>query len=153
MTDLPSRANNYVHRLRLGAIIVPSKPPPRILVAAPLSLGLSRHVGYHLRCWLSIFQLGTFVPQRMTHRWFMRIAVFLAGAMIALAIVFVFRWEMTAAGSAAYRLDRWTGEIAACNLGGPLASGPYHGGIWAPMRCSLPSPDQIKSNALDPATK
>jgi hypothetical protein len=46
------------------------------------------------------------------------IAIIAAGLLIAAAIVFVFRWQISAAanegGVIVYRLDRWTGEIIAC---------------------------------------
>jgi hypothetical protein len=44
-----------------------------------------------------------------------RISVIYAGALIALAILFVFRWEVTPIGKiGAMRLDRWTGRIDVC---------------------------------------
>jgi hypothetical protein len=45
------------------------------------------------------------------------LAVIFAGVLIALAILIVFRWQISAATGVVYRLDRWTGNIAVCDLG------------------------------------
>jgi len=44
------------------------------------------------------------------------LAIFGGFALIAIAIVFVFRWETvpSSRGVAAFRLDRWTGKITFC---------------------------------------
>jgi hypothetical protein len=43
------------------------------------------------------------------------LAIALAGALIAIAILIVFRWQISAAtGGVVYRLDRWTGNIEFC---------------------------------------
>jgi hypothetical protein len=51
------------------------------------------------------------------------LATVVGAALIAFAIVFVFRWEIVSAPSSsellgsslfAFRLDRWSGEISAC---------------------------------------
>lgn len=42
-------------------------------------------------------------------------AIIIAGALIAAAILFAFRWDMAAFGGQAWRLDRWTGKIVGCN--------------------------------------
>ncbi len=47
-------------------------------------------------------------------------AMIIAGALIAAAVLFVLRWEIVTAGSAAgppvtYRLDRWTGDVTICH--------------------------------------
>lgn len=48
----------------------------------------------------------------------MRIAVgvVIAGALIVIAILIVFRWQISAATGVVYRLDRWTGHAAVCDL-------------------------------------
>jgi hypothetical protein len=38
------------------------------------------------------------------------------GALIALAILIVFRWQISAATGVVYRLDRWTGHAVACDM-------------------------------------
>jgi hypothetical protein len=38
----------------------------------------------------------------------------LAGVMIAGAILFTFRWEISAGGQGVYRLDRWSGVVTEC---------------------------------------
>ena len=52
-------------------------------------------------------------------------AIVFAGLLIAAAILFVFRWEVTAAGLGAgvVRHDRWTGNITRC---APSAEGQYN---------------------------
>ena len=47
----------------------------------------------------------------------------IAGALIAVAVLIVFRWQISAATGVVYRLDRWTGDIVACELNpGPCYS-------------------------------
>jgi hypothetical protein len=51
------------------------------------------------------------------------VAVVIAGTLIAIAILVAFRWQITAAPGIVYRLDRWTGNIVACELNaGPCYS-------------------------------
>jgi hypothetical protein len=50
-------------------------------------------------------------------------AIVIAGALIALAILSAFRWEISAATGVVYRLDRWTGHIVACLLEGAPCRG------------------------------
>ena len=53
----------------------------------------------------------------------LRIAVLIAGLLIAAAILISFRWQISAATGVVYRLDRWTGNIIACELNpGPCYS-------------------------------
>jgi len=43
------------------------------------------------------------------------IAIMVAGALVAVAVMMVFRWQISAAtGGVVYRLDRWTGNIEFC---------------------------------------
>ena len=44
-------------------------------------------------------------------------AIVIAAALIAAAILIVFRWEVSAATGVVYRIDRWTGHIAVCYVG------------------------------------
>ena len=46
----------------------------------------------------------------------MRIAVVIASTLIAIAILIVFRWQISAATGVVYRLDRWTGHAVACDM-------------------------------------
>jgi hypothetical protein len=46
----------------------------------------------------------------------MRVAVVIASALIAIAILIVFRWQISAATGVVYRLDRWTGHAVACDM-------------------------------------
>jgi hypothetical protein len=42
-------------------------------------------------------------------------AIIIGAALIAAAILFVFRWEIiTGGGYSPLRLDRWTGKVTAC---------------------------------------
>ena len=51
------------------------------------------------------------------------VATLIAGVVIAVAILFAFRYEISAATGVVYRLDRWSGQITACELsGGPCAA-------------------------------
>ena len=48
------------------------------------------------------------------------VATLIAGIVIAVAILIAFRYEISAAIGVVYRLDRWSGQITACELsGGP----------------------------------
>jgi hypothetical protein len=42
------------------------------------------------------------------------VSILLAGAMIAAAILFVFRWEVSGT-LPVNRIDRWTGNVVQCN--------------------------------------
>ena len=43
------------------------------------------------------------------------LAIVIAGALIAVAILMAFRWQISAAtGGVVYRIDRWTGNIEFC---------------------------------------
>jgi len=44
------------------------------------------------------------------------IAIVIAGALIACALLFVNRWQISGTNELIWRLDRWSGRIAACNL-------------------------------------
>ena len=44
------------------------------------------------------------------------IAIVIAGVLIAVAILIAFRWQISAATGVVYRLDRWTGDVIACEL-------------------------------------
>jgi hypothetical protein len=46
----------------------------------------------------------------------MRIAILIAGALIAASLLIAFRWQISAATGFVYRLDRWTGSVTACDL-------------------------------------
>jgi hypothetical protein len=42
------------------------------------------------------------------------VAILLTGVMIAGAILFAFRWEVSAGSQGTYRLDRWSGVVTEC---------------------------------------
>lgn len=44
------------------------------------------------------------------------VAIVIAGLLIAGAIGFAFRWQISAANGIVYRLDRWNGHVVACLL-------------------------------------
>jgi hypothetical protein len=51
------------------------------------------------------------------------VAIVIAGTLIAIAILVAFRWQITAGTGIVYRLDRWTGDIVACEINpGPCYS-------------------------------
>jgi hypothetical protein len=43
-------------------------------------------------------------------------AIVIAGALIAIAVLIAFRWQISAATGVVYRLDRWTGHAVVCDL-------------------------------------
>lgn len=61
------------------------------------------------------------------------IAIVLGAALIALAILFIFRWEIVSPSPAVtHRLDRWTGKIVFCHVSGNLEMDcPVND--WAPV--------------------
>jgi hypothetical protein len=62
------------------------------------------------------------------------IAILMSGAIVASAVFFVFRWEVTAAGGIAYRLDRWTGQVTSCAGSHPVANA-YSTGFGVSVHC------------------
>jgi hypothetical protein len=44
-----------------------------------------------------------------------RVAIMIAGALIASAIMFTNHWQIGVAPGQVYRLDRWVGTVTACN--------------------------------------
>jgi hypothetical protein len=46
------------------------------------------------------------------------LAAAIIGALVAGSILIAFRWQITAAPAYVYRLDRWTGNITVCWVGG-----------------------------------
>jgi hypothetical protein len=71
------------------------------------------------------------------------LAIIAAGALIAGAILFIFRWEMAAFGGQTYRLDRWTGEIFACNAPNQTRASGMTIGMGHPFRCTLPTAEEF----------
>ena len=53
----------------------------------------------------------------------MPIAILIAGTLISIAILIALRWQIRAATGVVYRLDRWNGNIIACELN----PGPCYG--------------------------
>ena len=71
------------------------------------------------------------------------IAILMAGAIVATAVFFVFRWEVTAAGGVAYRLDRWTGQVTSCAGSHPVANA-YSTGFGMSVHCDPSSEPSTK---------
>jgi hypothetical protein len=44
------------------------------------------------------------------------VAIVIAGALVAVAILIAFRWQISGATGFVYRLDRWTGHTTVCNV-------------------------------------
>jgi hypothetical protein len=44
------------------------------------------------------------------------VSVIIAGALVAVAVLITGHWQIEVAPGAVYRLDRWTGDVAACNV-------------------------------------
>jgi hypothetical protein len=76
------------------------------------------------------------------------VAIAFAGALIAAAILFIFRWEMAAFGGQTYRLDRWTGEIFGCVATEKMRLVADQLGSGFPYRCKPLSDDEIKKLLL-----
>lgn len=77
------------------------------------------------------------------------IAILMSGAIVATAVVFVFRWEVTAAGGVAYRLDRWTGQITSCAANHSVANA-YASGFGVSVHCDPSSPPSQPSAKFQP---
>jgi hypothetical protein len=45
------------------------------------------------------------------------VSIIVAGALIAIAILIVGRWEISSGGNAVWQVDRWTGNIRVCGMG------------------------------------
>jgi len=45
------------------------------------------------------------------------LAIVVAGALVAIAILLAFRWQISSATGVVYRLDGWTGHVAICEVG------------------------------------
>jgi hypothetical protein len=55
-------------------------------------------------------------PPKIGYQMRIPIAIVIAGVLIAAAVLIAQRWEISAATGVVYRLDRWTGDILACEL-------------------------------------
>jgi hypothetical protein len=80
-------------------------------------------------------------------------AVLGGGALIALAIVFVFRWEIAAGTGGIYRIDRWTGRIVECNAPSQQRVDAASFGFGLPFRCADVTDDEVKQNKLNPENR
>jgi hypothetical protein len=47
-------------------------------------------------------------------------AILGGAALIAAAVLFIFRWEIIGSGEAVYRVDRWTGQVVSCAMTRPF---------------------------------
>jgi hypothetical protein len=61
-------------------------------------------------------------------------AIIVAGALIAISIAFVARWEI----SGAFRLDRWTGQVVECNATSAKRVDGFGQGIGLEFNCAQP---------------
>jgi len=43
-------------------------------------------------------------------------AIIVAGGLVAFAILLSQHWQITSSVNAVYRLNRWTGSVASCNI-------------------------------------
>ena len=77
------------------------------------------------------------------------ISIIVGAAIIAAALVFIFRWEVTPAGSTMVRLDRWSGEMVGCNVENQLFVNANSLGLPAHYRCSDLTEDEIKQSRIE----
>jgi hypothetical protein len=70
-------------------------------------------------------------------------SIVLGAAIIALAILFVGRWQIAGAPNAALRIDRWTGKVVAC-----VQSPDWEGAGGIQLDCvPVPPKPKEKSNS------
>lgn len=81
------------------------------------------------------------------------LAIIGAGAVIAMAILVTFRWEVGSSAGMTVRLDRWTGEIIGCNAPSQMIVDASSLGLPVRFRCSDLTPDEIKQGKVDPTGK
>jgi len=63
------------------------------------------------------------------------VAIVVAGALIAAAILFALRWQISGTTNGAYRLDAWSGKIVVCIVDRCVPIGPPN---------SLPTADEFR---------
>lgn len=66
-------------------------------------------------------------------------AILGAGAMIAITLAFMLRWEMAPDRLIAYRLDRWTGNVVACT---PAVLPSVYGSA-VPVSCDVTATEEM----------
>jgi hypothetical protein len=85
------------------------------------------------------------------------ISIVIAGVVVAASIVFIFRWEVigyrgdSPVNGSVYRLDRWTGSVAACSatvqekVAVLRDAAPYYLNCtpWTSPAGDLPSADEL----------
>jgi hypothetical protein len=77
------------------------------------------------------------------------ISIVVGAAIIAAALVFIFRWEVTAAGSTMVRLDRWSGEMVGCNVENQMFVDANSLGLPVHYRGSDLTENEIQQNRID----
>lgn len=77
------------------------------------------------------------------------IAILVGSALIAAAILLVFRWDMAAFGGEAYRLDRWTGHVVACSAPNQKRVDAAWAGVGLSYRCRELTPEEAKTGKID----
>jgi len=63
--------------------------------------------------------------------------IVLAAIVIALAQLFIFRWEISSSSTLTFRLDRWTGKVTMCNEKNDAILDALNGGRPIEMKCSV----------------
>ena len=64
------------------------------------------------------------------------IALILSAALIAVALLFVFRWEVSSTSTLTFRLDRWTGHVTMCNETNDTILAALNAGEALKMKCA-----------------
>lgn len=63
--------------------------------------------------------------------------IVLAAIVIALAQLFIFRWEISSSSTLTFRLDRWTGKVTMCNEKNDAILDALNGGRPIEMKYSV----------------
>ena len=132
-------------RTAAPVIRVPPSPPPRDCFG--VSASVASAAGRYNRGDSRATNHATVLRMNIA------IAVVLSGALIAAAVLFTFRWELAAFGGQAYRLDRWTGAIVACNVPSQNLVDAGNLGVGIKYRCSELTAAEAANSGIDPRLK
>jgi hypothetical protein len=74
-------------------------------------------------------------------------SILAAAVIIAAAILFIFRWEISA-GTTVVRIDRWTGAVSGCTALLNQADAERIG-VGTPYRCTEMTAEEMKQSKVD----
>lgn len=64
-------------------------------------------------------------------------AIVFTAIVIAIAQLFIFRWEISSSSTLTFRLDRWTGKVTMCNEKNDAILDALNAGRPIEMKCSV----------------